>query len=125
MTMSTAPAPSADQGVLWISPGGWEDQMELHPLHDPISLSTWLRIISNGDMEVILLPYDTLIQGGPFDGGRVVAVEADNGRHFFALAAEALSALQGLVSRQAYAEMVRQTPRLAGIEAARAILGQQ
>jgi len=83
--------------VLWIVPNAWEDELEVLPQHDPIPLRQWLAILREWDMEIVTLPYQSGIAGGPADGGRVVAVEADNGRHYFALPPAALPALRGLV----------------------------
>ena len=83
--------------VLWIVPTAWEDELEVLPQHDPIPLWHWLAILREWGMDVVTLPYQNEIAGGPADGGRVVAVEADNGRHYFALPPAALPALRGLV----------------------------
>ncbi len=88
--------------VLWIVGSAWEDELEVLPQHDPIPLRQWLAILREWDMEIVTLPYQSEIAGGPADGGRVVAVEADNGRHYFALPPAALPALRGLLSDAAY-----------------------
>ncbi len=88
--------------VLWIVPTAWEDELEVLPQHDPIPLRHWLAILREWGMDVVTLPYQSEIAGGPADGGRVVAVEADNGRHYFALPPAALPALRGLVSAADY-----------------------
>jgi len=88
--------------VLWIVPSAWEDELEVLPQHDPIPLRQWLAILREWDMAVVTLPYQSRITGGLADGGRVVAVEADNGRHYFALPPEALPALRGLMSDADY-----------------------
>ncbi len=83
--------------VWWIVPSAWEDELEVLPQHDPIPLRHWLAILHEWGMAVVTLPYQSAIAGGPADGGRVVAVEADNGRHYFALPPAALPALRGLL----------------------------
>jgi hypothetical protein len=88
--------------VLWIVPTAWEDELEVLPQHDPIPLRHWLAILREWGMDVVTLPYQNEIAGGPADGGRVVAVEADNGRHYFALPPAALPALRGLLSNADY-----------------------
>ncbi len=88
--------------VLWIVPSAWEDELEVLPQHDPIPLRQWLAILREWGMEIVTLPYQSGIAGGPADGGRVVAVEADNGRHFFALPPAALPALRGLIPDDDY-----------------------
>ncbi len=88
--------------VLWIVGSAWEDELEVLPQHDPIPLRQWLAILREWDMEIVTLPYQSGIAGGPADGGRVVAVEADNGRHFFAVPPKALPALRGLISDADY-----------------------
>ncbi len=83
--------------VLWIVPSAWEDELEVLPQHDPIPLRQWLAILREWGMDLVTLPYQSRITGGLADGGRVVAVEADNGRHYFALPPAALPALRDLV----------------------------
>jgi len=92
--------------VWWIVPSAWEDELEVLPQHDPIPLRQWLAILREWGMAVVTLPYQSRIEGGPTDGGRVVAVEADNGRHFFAVPPAALPALRGLLSDAAYARLL-------------------
>ncbi len=96
----------AEPTVLWIVPGAWEDELEVLPQHDPIPLRQWLAILREWGMDIVTLPYQNRIAGGPADGGRVVAVEADNGRHFFALPPAALPALQGLLPDEDYRRLL-------------------
>jgi len=95
-----------EPAVLWIVPTAWEDELTVLPQYDPIPLRQWLAILREWGMDVVTLPYQSGIVGGPADGGRVVAVEADNGRHFFALPPEALPALRGLIPDADYARLL-------------------
>jgi len=87
--------------VYWIVPRAWEDALAVEVVRG-VPLRQWLAILREWDMVVVTLPYQGGIAGGPADGGRVVAVEADNGRHYFALPPAALPALRGLVSAADY-----------------------
>ncbi len=87
--------------VYWIVPRTWEDELAVQVVRG-VPLRQWLAILREWDMDVVPLPYQGGIAGGPADGGRVVAVEADNGRHYFALPPAALPALRGLLSDAAY-----------------------
>lgn len=104
--------------VLWINPRLWEDDLEVHALHELVPLETWFDIIATGEMEIVILPYETLIAGAadsPWTGGHVLAVEdPENGRHFFAIPAAAIPLLEGLLPRRDYRELVQQTPLLTG-----------
>jgi len=91
--------------VYWIVPRAWEDELAVEVVRG-VPLRQWLTILREWDMDVVTLPYQGGIAGGPADGGRVVAVEADNGRHYFALPPAALPALRGLLSDAAYAQML-------------------
>jgi len=91
--------------VYWIVPRAWEDELAVQVVRG-VPLRQWLAILREWDMAVVTLPYQGGITGGPADGGRVVAVEADNGRHYFALPPTALPALRGLVSDAAYARLL-------------------
>ncbi len=115
--MQEAPAASG-QSVLWLNPRAWEDDLEVRALHQPIPLETGLEIIATGEMEIVTVPYETLIAGqadSPWTGGHVLAVEdPDTGRHFFAVPAPALPLLAHLLPAQDYHHLVWQTPLLAG-----------
>jgi len=87
--------------VYWIVPRAWEDALAVQVVRG-VPLRQWLAILREWGMVVVTLPYQSGIAGGPADGGRVVAVEADNGRHYFALPPAALPALRGLVSDADY-----------------------
>jgi hypothetical protein len=87
--------------VYWIVPRAWEDELAVQVVRG-VPLRQWLAILREWDMVVVTLPYQGGIAGGAADGGRVVAVEADNGRHYFALPPAALPALRGLVSDADY-----------------------
>ena len=91
--------------VYWIVPRAWEDELAVEVVRG-VPLRQWLAILREWDMEIVTLPYQSRIAGGPADGGRVVAVEADNGRHYFALPPAALPALQGLVPDAAYRRLL-------------------
>ena len=105
--------------ILWLNPRAWEDDLEVRALREPILLEVWLEIVAAGAMEIVTLPYETLIAGAmdsPWTGGHVLAVEdPDNGRHFFAVPAAAIPLLAGLLPSRDYHELVRQTPLLAGM----------
>ncbi len=87
--------------VYWIVPRAWEDELVVQVVRG-VPLRQWLAILREWGMVVVTLPYQSGIAGGPADGGRVVAVEADNGRHYFALPPAALPALRGLISDADY-----------------------
>ncbi len=91
--------------VYWIVPRAWEDELAVEVVRG-VPLRQWLAILREWGMAVVTLPYQSRIAGGPADGGRVVAVEADNGRHYFALPPAALPALRGLVSDAEYARLL-------------------
>ncbi len=91
--------------VYWIVPRAWEDELAVEVVRG-VPLRQWLTILREWGMAVVTLPYQSRIAGGAADGGRVVAVEADNGRHYFALPPAALPALRGLVPDAAYARLL-------------------
>ncbi len=91
--------------VYWIVPRAWEDALAVEVVRG-VPLRQWLAILREWGMEVVTLPYQSAIAGGPADGGHVVAVEADNGRHYFALPPAALSALRGLVPDADYTRLL-------------------
>jgi len=99
------PENGAEPEVYWIVPRAWEDALAVEVVRG-LPLRQWLAILREWDMEVVALPYQGGIAGGPAAGGRVVAVEADNGRHYFALPPAALPALQGLVPDAAYRRLL-------------------
>jgi len=95
----------AELEVYWIVPRAWEDELAVEVVRG-VPLRQWLAILREWGMAVVALPYQGGIVGGPAAGGRVVAVEADNGRHYFALPPAALPALRGLVPDAAYRRLL-------------------
>ncbi len=95
----------AEPEVYWIVPRAWEDELAVEVVRG-VPLRQWLAILREWGMAVVALPYQGGIVGGPADGGRVVAVDADNGRHYFALPPAALPALRGLVPDAAYRRLL-------------------
>ena len=91
--------------VYWLVPRAWEDELAVEIVR-ALTLSQWLATIGEWAMTVVTLPYARRVVGGPADGGRVVAVDAENGRHYFALPPEALPALRGLIPTDAYARLI-------------------
>ena len=72
--------------MYWLDPWAWDKELELVPLHEqPEPVDLWLDLIRAQGWRVMLLPYDARIEGGPCDGGHVVAVETGEGRRFAAL----------------------------------------
>ncbi len=91
--------------VYWIVPRAWEDELAVEVVRG-VPLRQWLAILREWGMAVVTLPYQSRITSGLADGGCVVAVEADNGRHYFALPPAALPVLRGLLSDAAYARLL-------------------
>ena len=102
-----------DAVVYWIDPWTWDKEMELKPLHaqpDPVGL--WLDLIHTLRWQIMLLPFDARIMGGPCDGGHVVAVETGEGRQFAALPPAAIPALRTEIPPADYNALIRATPML-------------
>ena len=97
--------------VQQISPRAWEE-MAIKPIGEPLPLDAWLRMIREDRMGVVTQPYSR-IQGGAYDGGHVIAVDTDEGRHFFMVPAAAIPLLREFLDEEDYRELARRTPKLA------------
>ena len=101
--------------VYWLDPWAWDKELELVPLHeDPEPADLWLDLVRAQGWRVMLLPYDARIEGGPCDGGHVVAVETGEGRRFAALPPGAIPGLEPELPPADYRALLRATPALAG-----------
>lgn len=103
--------PTRALAVQRISPRAWEE-MTIAPLGAPLPVDAWLRVIREDRMDVVPQPYSR-IEGGPYDGGHVVAVDSDEGRHYFLVPAAVIPRLREFLSAEEYRELVRRTPKLA------------
>jgi hypothetical protein len=105
-----------DTLVYWLDPWAWDKEMELMPLdRSPQSVGEWLALIHQHGWEVMLLPYDARISGGPCDGGHVVAVETGGSRQFAALPPLAILSLQTVIPGADYQAILRATPALSAL----------
>ena len=81
---------------------------------DPIPVEEWLEKVSGPGWEVEAMPDDSLIAGGPYDGGHVVMVhyEPEENTFLFAVPPEAIPILQGLLPEEQYRRLLARTPKL-------------
>ena len=108
---------SADITVSMIHPPTWEHDGEVFPITDPIPVEEWLQKVSQPGSELETMPDDSLIAGGPYDGGHVVMVhnEEEDNTFLFAVPPVAIPLLQGLLSDDQYRMLLSRTPRLSAL----------
>ena len=76
--------------VYWLDPWAWDKELDWWRSTSTRIPWTWLDLLHAQGWQVMLLPYDARIAGGPCDGGHVVAVETGEGRQFAALPPRAI-----------------------------------
>ncbi len=97
----------------------WENELKVVEITRPIPVEEWLQKSTGPSCELEILPYDSLIAGGRYDGGHVVLVHdsEEQNTYMFAVPAEAIPLLQGLLPDDQYFQLMERTPGLAGIAA--------
>ncbi len=110
---------SDDIAVSMIHIPTWENEQKVVEITQPIPIEEWLQKSAGSGCQVEVLPYDSLIAGGRYDGGHVVMVhDADEeNTYMFALPPEAIPLLLGLLLDGQYRTLVARTPALAGMNA--------
>ncbi len=105
--------------VEMIHPQVWENDHRILAITDPIPIEEWLEKASKPGRELEILPYDSLIAGGRYDGGHVVGLHMDDDTFLFTIPPEAIPLLQGLLTEDEYFRLLERTPGLADIAATR------
>jgi len=110
---------SDDIAVSMIHIPTWENEQKVVEITQPIPIEEWLQKSAGSGCQVEVLPYDSLIAGGRYDGGHVVMVHdhEEENTYMFALPPEAIPLLLGLLPDEQYAKLVDRTPTLAGMHA--------
>ncbi len=99
---------SADINVAMIHPPTWENDGEIFTITDPIPVDEWLQKVSGPGWELEMMPDDSLIAGGEYDGGQVILVhnEEEDNTFLFAVPPEAIPLLQGLLPQEQYSKLL-------------------
>ncbi len=105
--------------VEMIHPQTWENDHRILAITDPIPIEEWLEKAGKPGRELELLPYDSLIAGGRYDGGHVLGLHMDDDTFLFAVPPEAIPLLQGLLPEAQYSKLLERTPGLAHMGAIR------
>ncbi|MDP9352765.1 MAG: hypothetical protein M3P51_14675 [Chloroflexota bacterium] len=105
---------SADITVAMIHPPTSEHDGEVFQIADPIPVDEWLQKVPQPGWELETMP-DSLIAGGPYDGGHVLMVhnEEEDNTFLFAVPPEIVLLLRGMLPDDQYRELLSRTPGLA------------
>ncbi len=95
----------------------WENDLEVYEITDPIPVGEWLEVVTRPDRELEVLPYDSLIAGGRYDGGHVIVLHTKDSTFMYAVPPEVIVLMQGILPEDQYRGLVSRTPGLAGIAA--------
>jgi hypothetical protein len=106
--------------LYWLNPAAW-DELEVE-IVQAIALESWLNIRRDYGYQVVILPEDARISGGPGDGGQVIAVDTPS-RQFFIAPPAVIPYLADLLSSEDYEVLLERTPAAAAlVDAARPAL---
>ena len=116
---------SADIAVAMIHPPTWEHDGEVLPITDPIPVDEWLQKVSQQGSKLETMPDDSLIAGGPYDGGHVVMVhnEQEDNTFLFAMPPVVIVLLEGLLANDRYQPLLLHTPQLSTVAGCRSLGG--
>ncbi len=90
----------------------WENDLEVYEITDPIPVGDWLEVVSRPGRELEMLPYDSLIAGGRYDGGHVIMLHTQHNSYMYAVPPETIPLLQGLLPDEQYRKLMERTPTL-------------
>ncbi len=93
----------------------WENDLEVYEITDPIPVGEWLQVVTRPGRELEMLPYDSLIAGGRYDGGHVMMLHTEDNTYMYAIPPEVILVLRGLLPDDRYCQLIQHTPSLAGI----------
>ena len=95
----------------------WENDLELYEITDPIPVGEWLEVVARAGRDLEMLPYDSLIAGGRYDGGHVIMLHTEDNTFMYAVPPEVILLLEGMLPDDQYHRLLEHTPGLAGIAA--------
>ncbi len=92
----------------------WENELKVVEITRPIPVEEWLQKSTGPGCELEILPYDSLIAGGRYDGGHVLLVHdsEEENTYMFAVPPEVILLLQGLLPDDQYRKLMERTPTL-------------
>ncbi len=93
----------------------WENDLQVYEITDPIPISEWLEVVARPGRELEMLPYDSLIAGGRYDGGHVLMLHTEDNTHMYAVPPEVILLLKGLLSEDQYRALLSRTPKLTSL----------
>ncbi len=91
----------------------WENDLEVYEITDPIPVGEWLEVAAKPGRELELLPYDSLIAGGRYDGGHVIMLHTEDNTFMYAVPPEVILLLEGMLPGDQYRALLLRTPLLA------------
>ncbi len=90
----------------------WENDLEVYEITDPIPVGEWLEVVTRPGRELEMLPYDSLIAGGRYDGGHVIMLHTQDNTYMYAVPPEVLLLLKGRLPDDQYRKLIERTPGL-------------
>ncbi|MDP9381572.1 MAG: hypothetical protein M3Q29_15775 [Chloroflexota bacterium] len=112
---------STEPTVSMIHPQAWENERRIVEITQPIPASEWAEKVTQPGDELETLPYDSLIEEGPYTGGHVVMLHADDNTFLFAVPPEVILLMRGMLPDDQYDRLIERTPSLAGAAAMRRV----
>ena len=82
--------------VVMLHDKAWE-RLEMVPIAEPVPLDVWLTWVREEGMQISAEPHGR-IEGGAYDGGRVLTLDNETGRSYCAVPAAAIPLLCASIS---------------------------
>ncbi len=93
----------------------WENDLEVYEITDPIPMGNWLDVVTRPGHELEVLPYDSRIAGGRYDGGHVMMLHTEDNTFMYAVPPEVIVLLEGILPDHQYRTLLERTPRLSAL----------
>ena len=84
----------------------------MYEITDPIPVEDLLEVVARPGRELEVLPSDSRIAGGRYDGGHVLMQHTEDNTFTYAVPPEVIVLLEGILPDEEYRTLLERTPKL-------------
>ena len=106
---------STEPTVSMIHPQAWENERRVVEITQPIPVAEWAQKTDWQHERLEMLPYDSLIEEGPYTEGHVLMLHAEGTTQLWAVPPEVIVLLKGMLPDDQYHKLLERTPKLASL----------